>query len=248
MSLISTPRQIIKLVIIGDHNTGKSTIINKYTQQKTSDDTKVEFYTKIFNLNENTIRLNIWDTKGYNAFDNITNTYLREPNAFIILFDITNRNSFNNIKSWVERLNFYNYNLKNYDYYPILLVGNKRDLETDRKISYIEADTYAKDNRLLYIELSMYDEVRIISSINIYLKNIFDIVYSPQEKENDNIYTYENIFFNKNNNQEKKIFLSKSIENINKLDKKYKKNRLCYKCYDCSSSKIVKKKNNCCIL
>ena len=173
MSLITTPRQIIKLIIIGDHNTGKSTIIDKYTQEKTSDNTRVEFYTKIFNLNENTIRINIWDTKGYNAFDNITNTYMKEPNAFIILFDITNRNSFTNIKSWLDRLNFYNYNLKNYDYYPILLVGNKRDLENDRKISFIEADTYAKDNRLLYIELSMYDEERIISSINLYLKNIF---------------------------------------------------------------------------
>ncbi len=245
MSLISTPRQIIKLILVGDHYTGKSTIINKYTQQKTSDNTKVEFFTKIFNLNENTIRLNIWDTKGYNAFDNITNTYLREPNAFIILFDITNRNSFNNTQTWLDRLKFYNYNLKNYDYYPILLVGNKRDLETDRKISFNEADTFAKDNRLLYIELSMHDEERIISCINIYLKNILDILYSPQEN-NDN-FNYKNIFDNKNNNEEKKIFLSKSIENISKLDKKYKKDRLCYKCYDCSSSKIVKK-NNCSIL
>ena len=111
MQLFTINDEIIKLILVGDHNTGKSTIINKYTQEKTSDNTKVEFHTKIFNLNENTIRLNIWDTKGYNAFDNITNTYLREPNAFIILFDITNRNSFTNIKSWLDRLNFYNYNL-----------------------------------------------------------------------------------------------------------------------------------------
>ena len=59
MSSILTPRQIIKLIVIGDHNTGKSTIINKYIQEEKINNTNVEFYTKIFNLNENIIRLNI---------------------------------------------------------------------------------------------------------------------------------------------------------------------------------------------
>ena len=244
---IITPRQIIKLIVIGDHNTGKSTIINKFSGQESSNNTNIEFYTKIFNICDNTVRLNIWDIKGYNSFDKMTNSYLREPNAFIIVFDITNKNSFYNIAMWLDRIKINNTHIKNYDYYPILLVGNKRDLHKERQVTFYEADTYAKNNRLLYVELSMHDEERINSSINLYVNNIFNIIYLYQPDNYNNIFTYANIFNNENNNEnKKKISLSKSIENIDKLNKKYKQNRLCYKCYECSTCK--KNDDKCSIL
>ena len=241
MSSILTPRQIIKLIAVGDHNVGKSTIINKYIGEKSTNNTNFEFYTKIFNLYDNTIRLNICDIKGYNSFDKLTNSYLRDQNAFIIVFDITNRTSFYNIECWLDRIKINNTHIKNYDYYPILLIGNKRDLHKERQITFYEADTYAKNNRLLYVELSMYDEERIISSINLYINNIFNIIYFYQTSDDYNaIFTYTNIFNNENENEnenKKKLKFSKSIENIDKLNEKYKRNRLCYDCYECSTCK-----------
>ena len=206
-------------------------------------------YTKISNIYDNTVRINIFDIKGYSSYDIITDSYLREPNAFIIVFDITNKNSFYNIERWLERIKINNTHIKNYDYYPILLVGNKRDLHKERQITFYEADTYAKNNRLLYVELSMHDEERIISSIDLYINNIFNIIYLYQTDNYNNIFTYANIFnnnVNNNVNNKKKLSLSKSIENIDKLNEKYKRNRLCYNCYECSTCK--KNDDKCTIL
>jgi Ras-related protein Rab-13 len=231
-----SPRQQIKLIIVGDSLTGKTTIINNYYLSKFINNSNIELYSKIININNIDIYCNAWDIKGDYSYNNITNSYLKEPNAFIILFDITNLCTFTNISNWLERIYKYNKIINNYNYYPILLLGNKCDLELKRKISYNEAQKFALKNKLLYLEVSTYNNDKIITSINTYIYNVYDFIYNDKK---DFIYSFnledtQNIVSNNN------IKLSKSIEDMNNLNNVYKNNHLCPP--DCNY--CISKRNN----
>ena len=217
-----SPRERVKLIILGDSYTGKTSIISKYFNCNYRNDTRVEYYTKIVS----NIKVDTWDIKGNISFNKITDTYIQDANAFIILFDITDKRSFTNISSWLERIRD-NSNINNHNYYPILLLGNKSDLTTERRILFSEANKFAKDNKLLYLEVSKYDEDRIVSCIDTYIENIYNFIY----KDDDNNFI-NTVFMNKECNN-RKMSISKSIDNINIENDKYVKKQRCYDCLFC---------------
>ena len=217
-----SPRERVKLIILGDSYTGKTSIISKYFNCNYRNDTRVEYYTKIVS----NIKVDTWDIKGNISFNKITDTYIQDANAFIILFDITDKRSFTNISSWLERIRD-NSNINNHNYYPILLLGNKSDLTTERRVLFSEANKFAKDNKLLYLEVSKYDEDRIVSCIDTYIENIYNFIY----KDDDNNFI-NTVFMNKECNN-RKMSISKSIDNINIENDKYVKKQRCYDCLFC---------------
>jgi small GTP-binding protein len=218
-----SPRDRVKLIILGDSYTGKTSIISTYFNCKYWNDTRVEYYTKIVN----DIKVDTWDIKGCVSFNKITNTYIQDANAFIILFDITDKVSFINISSWIERIRA-NTNIYNNNYYPILLLGTKSDLTTDRKVLFSEANKFAKNNKLLYLEVSKYDKDRIVSCIDTYIDNIYNFIY----KDDDNNFI-NTVFMNKEVNN-RKMSISKSIDNINIENDKYVKKQRFYDCLFCN--------------
>ena len=215
-----SPKNKIKLIIVGDNYTCKTAIIGKYFYNDYKNDTKIEYYTKIVN----NIKVDTWDIKGGVPFIKISETYIQDANAFILLFDITDKSSFINISAWIERINN-NMKIHNNNYYPILLLGNKSDLSTERQVLYSEAKKFAKDNKLLYLETSIYDENRIISCIDTYVTNVYNFIYNDQ-KDITNM-----IFMDKDNN--KIMTSSKSIDEISIENDNYKKKQKCcnYLCY-----------------
>lgn len=212
-----TPRNKIKLSILGDSYTGKTSIISKYYNCNYKNDTRVDYYTKVFN----NIKVDTWDVKGDIAYNKITNTYIQDANAFIILFDITNKSSFNNISIWIDRIRE-NTNIDVNKYYPILLLGNKSDLTTERRVLFSEANKYAKENKLLYLEISMHDKDRIMSCIDTYIENVYNFIYND---DNENFINSR--FTNKS------MTISKSIEKITIDNDKYTKKQRCYNCLTC---------------
>jgi hypothetical protein len=127
----------------------------------------------------------------------------------------------------LERIYEYNKIINNYEYYPILLLGNKCDLELNRKISYEKAEKFAFKNKLLYLEISINNIDKIITSINTYIYNVYDFIYNDNKilNKKDFIYNFklddnQNIVYNN-------IKLSKSIEDMNNLNKKYINNNKC---------------------
>ena len=217
-----TPRNKMKLVVLGNSYTGKTAIISKYYNCNYKNDTRIDYYTKMVN----NIKVDTWDVKGGIEYDKITNTYIQDANAFIILFDITNKSSFNNISSWIERIRE-NSNIYGNKYYPMLLLGNKSDLTTERRILFSEANKYARDNKLLYLEVSMHDKDRLMSCIDTYIENVYNFIYND---DNDiaNIH-----FMNSQFGSNKNITISKSIENITLENDKYTKKQRCYNCLTC---------------
>jgi len=244
----NSPRHKIKPIFLGDEKVGKTTIIANYTGSKYKNDTNIDFYTKNIELLEEKINLIIFDIKGHYCFEKMIVPYIKDVNAFIIVFDLTCLSSFYNICEWLNKIKKYNNNITTNEYYPILLIGNKKDLDKERIIKYEEAEKYAIYNKLLYIELSKDDN---LIKLNMILDSYFYKILTLNYDEPSLYYIKYNNIFNddeeENKNKEKKsisklnknkLLTSKSIDNIEILDDKYKSNKF----YQCN--KFI---NKCCI-
>jgi Ras-related protein Rab-6A len=239
----NSPRHKIKPIFLGDEKVGKTTIIAKYTGSKYQNDTSIDYYNKKIELFEEKINLMIFDIKGHYCFEKMIIPYIKDVNAFIIVFDLTCLSSFYNVGEWLNKIKKYNNNITTNEYYPILLIGNKKDLDKERIIKYEEAEKYAIYNKLLYIELSKDDN---INRLNMILDSYFYKILTLNYDKDSLLYIKYNNIFNNIDEEKKsisklnknKLFTSKSIDNIEILDDKYKSNKF----YQCN--KFI---NKCCI-
>ena len=130
----------LQIIILGDGAVGKSSIINQYASEKFSDEHKttigLDFAQKkyITKADGKEIPVRIWDTASQERFKTLTQAFYRKADGVIISFDVTEKPSFDNVKSWVESLNIHGD--KNA---ARVLVGNKIDLEDDRQVTPQEA-------------------------------------------------------------------------------------------------------------
>eukprot|EP01127_Copromyxa_protea_P002782 TRINITY_DN12733_c0_g1_i1.p1 TRINITY_DN12733_c0_g1~~TRINITY_DN12733_c0_g1_i1.p1 ORF type:complete len:212 (-),score=42.96 TRINITY_DN12733_c0_g1_i1:80-715(-) len=144
---------LFKFIIIGDTAVGKSCLLLQFTEsrfQAGHDMTiGVEFGTKTVTVDDTQVRLQIWDTAGQESFRAITRSYYRGAAGALLVFDITRRESFNHLESWLTDAR-QNAN----ESMVTVLVGNKVDMEAKRAVSVEEAKQFAQENGLLYIETS----------------------------------------------------------------------------------------------
>ena len=144
---------LLKYIIIGDSAVGKSNILTRYVYEKFNDEFQstigVEFASKNAIVNNKIYRIQIWDTAGQESFRSITRAYYKNSVCAFIVYDITSRVSFENVKIWLDDIQ---------KQCPkttfLVLVGNKIDLENERQIMYEEGESFAKENNMLYIETS----------------------------------------------------------------------------------------------
>ena len=116
----------------------------------------VDFKTKQIELEDRLIKMQIWDTAGHEKFRTITTSYYKSAHAIIILYDITEQSSFEHIKNWmVEIEKFAKQGVLK------LIVGNKKDLEDKRQVSKEEAEAFAKNNGVKFLEVSAKDNINI---------------------------------------------------------------------------------------
>jgi Ras-related protein Rab-2A len=119
---------LFKYIVIGDTSVGKSCLLLQFLEKKFKFDHDttigVEFGSKIINVKDKHIKLQIWDTAGQEAFKSITRSYYRGSIGVILVYDITNRDSFNNISKWLDETKSYAN-----DKITVMLVANKTDLE-----------------------------------------------------------------------------------------------------------------------
>lgn len=216
MEFIKSPRHLLKPIFVGDDNVGKTTLISKYTNSEYQNKTSIELFSKEIQINNQKIRLLMWDIKGHPSFEKINTNHIRDCNAYIILFDLTNLSSFYNISNWLQKIK--NNNILFNDYYPVLLLGCKRDLVYKRKITYDEAKKFAVFNKLLYTEISIDDDIdRINLLLEMYFIKILNL-YNPNE-----VFKYTNVFEIKQNNE-------KINEETEFFDDSHYKSKCCYNC------------------
>ena len=144
---------LLKYIIIGDAAVGKSNLLLRYTHGQFKPEYQltigVEFGAKNIQINNKIFRIQIWDTAGQENFRSITRAYYKNSVCALVVYDISSRDSFNNVSTWVE-------DCKNQSPKTIFmaLVGNKSDLEDKRAVSYEEGKDFADKNEMMFFETS----------------------------------------------------------------------------------------------
>ena len=151
-----------KIILIGDCSVGKTNFLTQYVNGKFTEEYNstvgIEFKDKIIYINnKRKIRLQIWDSSGQERFKSLTKNYFRGCYAALFIFDVTNKDSFNNIKNWLELYN----DISNKSSEKIL-IGNKIDLENIAVQTEV-AKEFAKNNHLKYFEISVKEKQNINS-------------------------------------------------------------------------------------
>jgi len=144
---------LFKLLLIGDSGVGKSCLLlrfadDTYTESYIST-IGVDFKIRTIELDGKTIKLQIWDTAGQERFRTITSSYYRGAHGIIVVYDVTDNESFNNVKQWLHEIDRYACENVNK-----LLVGNKSDLTSKRVVSADQGREFAESLGIDFLETS----------------------------------------------------------------------------------------------
>jgi|UniRef100_A0A7S4C9R9 Ras-related protein Rab-1A len=144
---------LFKLLLIGDSGVGKSCLLlrfadDTYTESYIST-IGVDFKIRTIELEGKTIKLQIWDTAGQERFRTITSSYYRGAHGIIVVYDVTDMESFNNVKTWLSEIDKYATDKVNK-----LLVGNKCDLVVKKVVDFQTAKDFADQLEIPFLETS----------------------------------------------------------------------------------------------
>jgi Ras-related protein Rab-6A len=140
-----------KIIFIGDVSVGKTSIINVLMGQKFNNEYEasigVDFFSKTIKYKGKTIKLQIWDSAGQEKFRSLIPNYIRGSSLVFIVYDITNRKSFENLQSWIDFVN----NIENSN---IVILANKIDLENQRQVQTEEGQKFCTEKNYDFFEVS----------------------------------------------------------------------------------------------
>jgi len=153
MSAATEYDYLFKLLLIGDSGVGKSCLLlrfadHTYTESYIST-IGVDFKIRTIDLDGKTIKLQIWDTAGQERFRTITSSYYRGAHGIIVVYDVTDTESFNNVKQWLNEIDRYACENVNK-----LLVGNKCDLVQKKTVDFDAAKAFADKLDIPFLETS----------------------------------------------------------------------------------------------
>ena len=201
---------MIKVILIGDSGVGKTNIMSKFLKNQFLEDSKatvgVEFGSKLFIQQGHKIKAQIWDTAGQEKYKAITSAYYKGSKGALVIYDITQKETFANIEKWVNDLK-----CKGDPKITIIIIGNKNDLEEKRQISKEQGEEKAKSFGCAFLETSAFSGDNIEKAFEMMVKEIYDKFTSDiggdDEEELDNNEKGEDLKLEKvnpDNNEKKK--------------------------------------------
>eukprot|EP01023_Acetabularia_acetabulum_P012806 TRINITY_DN16022_c1_g3_i3.p2 TRINITY_DN16022_c1_g3~~TRINITY_DN16022_c1_g3_i3.p2 ORF type:complete len:213 (-),score=27.29 TRINITY_DN16022_c1_g3_i3:117-755(-) len=148
-----SPLAKYKLVFLGDQSVGKTSIITRFMYDKFDNTYQatigIDFLSKTMYLEDRTVRLQLWDTAGQERFRSLIPSYIRDSSVAVVVYDVTNRQSFLNTTRWIEEVR-----TERGSDVIIVLVGNKTDLVDKRQVTIEEGDAKARELSVMFIETS----------------------------------------------------------------------------------------------
>ncbi|KAI3848453.1 hypothetical protein MKW92_022808 [Papaver armeniacum] len=206
---------LFKAVLIGDSGVGKSNLLSRFSRNEFRLDSKptigVEFAYRNIRVGDKLIKAQIWDTAGQERFRAITSSYYRGALGAMLVYDLTRRATFDNLRKWLEELRrFANTDM------VIVLVGNKSDLVDKREVEEEEGRNLAEKEGLCFMETSALENVNVEEAYLEMVTKIFEITShkSVQEKiDTDRELT--------------KISAGKPIVNMDEVSATIKQSRCC---------------------
>ncbi|KAI2493518.1 Rab-like small GTPase [Fragilaria crotonensis] len=170
---------IFKIVLLGDSGVGKSNLVFRFTKNEFNKDSKstigVEFATKTVQIEDNKlVKAQIWDTAGQERYRSIASSYYRGAVGALLVYDVTDRNSFNHVPMWLKEVE------ENAEKdCLIMLVGNKTDLNDQRTVFVRDGRSFARKNGLAFIETSALDATGVDTAF----QRILQEIYKTQTKK-----------------------------------------------------------------
>lgn len=144
---------LLKIVMVGDTSVGKSNLLSRYILNEFCENSKstigVDFVTKDLLINDKLIKAQIWDTAGQEKFRSLIKNYYTNANGFILVYDVTNKKSFENLQYWLEVVK----STGSPDA-KVLFVGNKIDLEDSREVNSKSGSRFAESQDGFFVETS----------------------------------------------------------------------------------------------
>ena len=196
-------KYIIKILTLGDTSVGKSSIVLRFSDNKFDDKIfstiGIDFKTKYIKLDKFSVKVLIWDTAGQEKFQNIAKQYYKGANGVLLIYDISNRKSFERIDFWLKELKENN----RIDELFLYLVGNKNDMEDKRVISFQEGEKYAKKNDINFFEVSAKSGKGVTELFNNLINGVMEKILKKNEKEEIEDKVRLSTFLEKNYKNEK---------------------------------------------
>jgi Ras-related protein Rab-1A len=164
---------LFKLLLIGDSGVGKSCLLlrfadDTYTESYIST-IGVDFKIRTIELEGKTVKLQIWDTAGQERFRTITSSYYRGAHGIIVVYDVTDNETFSNVKQWLQEIDRYASEGVNK-----LLVGNKSDLTSKKVVEYTVAKEFADQLNIPFLETSAKSATNVEQAFLTMAKQIKD--------------------------------------------------------------------------
>ena len=144
---------IFKVLLLGNSDVGKSSLLLRFVDKLWTDSfvptIGVDFKVKTIQIGEKTVKMQIWDTAGQERFRNVVASYFRGSNGILLIYDVTNRDSFKNLDNWLEVIE----NNASDNVLKILIV-NKIDLVDEKKIEELKQEF--KDYKCVFISVKQW--------------------------------------------------------------------------------------------
>lgn len=189
---------LFKVLLIGDSGVGKSSVLLRYIDEMFTElflsTIGVDFKLKTIMCHDKKVKLQIWDTAGQERFKTITRSYYRGASAVIVIYDVTDKDSFSHLSNWLNEIK-QNTECDKIDVVSIL-VGNKIDLEKKRVIPYQDGATFAAQNNMQFVEVS--------SKTGENVEKIFDLLVNELVKKRSFKMNKPEIILNSKSLQNKK--------------------------------------------
>ena len=144
---------IFKVLLLGNSDVGKSSLLLRFVDSLWNDafvpTIGVDFKVKTLEINNKKVKMQIWDTAGQERFRTVVSTYFKGAHGILLLYDVTNKDSFKNLENWLIEIE-----KNSSDKVLKILLGNKCDLSDDREIQTEEGQAFAIRNGMEFMETS----------------------------------------------------------------------------------------------
>ncbi|CAH1783502.1 unnamed protein product [Owenia fusiformis] len=192
-NLGSVSEKLFKIIIIGDPTVGKTSFVQRYVNETYRRDYKgtigVDFALKVIKWNEETnIKLQLWDIAGQERFTSMTRVYYKDAHACVIMFDLTQKTSFQNSLKWKMDLDS-KCTLPDGSYIPCVLLANKCDLQ-HREVEQPEIENFCKENDFIgWTEISVKENLMVEEAMKFLIEEMmmkYDMLDSSSDAGRDN--------------------------------------------------------------
>ncbi|KAM9327607.1 EF-hand calcium-binding domain-containing protein 4B [Pholidichthys leucotaenia] len=158
------PDRLFKVVLVGNSSVGKTSLLCSFCEGRfhpsTTATVGIDYSVKTLTLDNMQIAMQLWDTAGQERYRSITKQFFRKADGVVLMYDVTVMESFRSVRPWLT-----NVQEAAGEGIPILLLGNKMDMEADREVSFKDAEHLAYDNKVMFYEVSAYTGKNVTESL-----------------------------------------------------------------------------------